>query len=102
MATEKTVAASKAAEKKASVKKDVAARKPVAKKAAGPVVATSLQFAGIDVKLDEVQARALEAVKAAGCEATAVDVYVKPEDGMAYWVGHGKDGDVSGSVPLQA
>lgn len=102
MATEKTVAVPKAAEKKAPVKTAVAARKPAAKKAAVPVVGMSLQFGGIDVKLDEVRARALEAVKAAGCEAASVDVYVKPEDGVAYWVGHGKDGDVSGSVPLRA
>ena len=67
----------------ASVKKSV--KKSVAKKAA---VESFVQFAGIEVSVEELSSRAKEAIKAEhkGTAIASLKLYVKPEDRAAYYV----------------
>ena len=93
----KKAAAPKAAAKKAPAKK-AAAKKPAAKKAAAPKAAPKagevvvLQLGGAEWNLADVKAKVLAA--AGKKTAKAVEIYVKPEDGKAYFVVDGKDGAV--------
>ncbi|MBO5035245.1 MAG: hypothetical protein J6C43_06540 [Oscillospiraceae bacterium] len=82
----------KAPAKKETVKK-TAEKKPAAKKAAAPkaaAVKVVLEFQGRQVSADDI----LAAVMAKAGKAKTVEVYVKPEDGAAYYVADGETGKV--------
>ena len=86
-----TKAAPKAAEKKPAAKtaeKKAAAPKAAAAKA--PAVKVVLEFQGRQVSADDI----LAAVMAKAGKAKTVEVYVKPEDGAAYYVADGEAGKV--------
>ena len=90
-AAAKKPAAKKAAAKKAPAKK-AAAKKPAAKKAA-PAKKTEeifVEYAGGGWNLADIKAKVAKAAKGA----KSVTIYVKPEDGKAYYVADGKDGAV--------
>lgn len=84
-------ASSKAAkatkEKKAA--KPKAAKAPKAEKATASAVKVFVEYQGRQMDMDAI----LEAVKAAAGvkRAKSLEVYVKPEDGAAYYVVNGKD-----------
>ena len=89
MATAKKTTA-KAAETKAAVPAKKTTRKPAVKST------VTVQFAGKEIKTAEI----VESVKAAytgEAPLKTVDVYVKPEEGKAYYV---LNGDVTGAVEL--
>lgn len=79
--------AAKKAAPKAAAKKPAAAKAPKASKAAVKVV---LEYRGVQVNADDVVA----AVKAAAGSAKSLEIYVKPEDGAAYYVADGVAGKV--------
>ena len=97
MATKKTTKAAetKAVETKAVETKAAApAKKPARKPAVKSTV--TVQFAGKEFKTADI----VESVKAAytgEAPIKTVDVYVKPEEGKAYYV---VNGDVTGAVEL--
>ena len=72
----------KTAEKKPAAKKTTAAKAPAAK--------VFVEYQGNQVSLDDI----LAAVQAVAGKAKTLEVYVKPEDGAAYYVA----GDESGKV----
>ncbi|MBO5034721.1 MAG: hypothetical protein J6C43_03825 [Oscillospiraceae bacterium] len=82
----------KAPAKKETVKK-TAEKKPAAKKAVAPKPAgmmVVLEFQGRQVNMGDIFA----AVMAKAGKAKTVEVYVKPEDGAAYYVADGETGKV--------
>ena len=91
----KKPAAKKTAAKKPAAKK-AAAKKPAAKKAAAPKAAAKkteevfVEYAGGGWNLADIKAKVAKAAKGA----KSVTIYVKPEDGKAYYVADGKDGAV--------
>ncbi len=87
-AAAKKAPAKKAAAKKPAAKK-AAAKKPAAKKAAAKVEEIVVQFGGREWNLEEVKAK----VAAASGKKNA-KIYIKPEEGKAYFVVGGKDGAV--------
>ena len=90
-AKKETKAAPKAAEKKPAAKtaeKKAAAPKAAAAKA--PAVKVVLEFQGRQVSADDI----LSAVMAKAGKAKNVEIYVKPEDGAAYYVADGESGKV--------
>ena len=96
-ATAKKPAAKKPAAEKATTAKKAtttkAAAKPAAKKAVKKVdakVSVNLQFAGNEISFDEIVKRVKKAQK--NCK--KYDIYVKPEEGKAYYVADGQIGDV--------
>ena len=78
--------------KKAAAKKP-AARKPAAKKA--PVVNAVLQFAGKEISVAELSAKAKAAWT--GSEIKEMNLYIKPEDSRVYVV---INGEVAESIEL--
>lgn len=80
-----------AAEKKAARGKEIV-KKTAAKKAAEPKVTVTVQYQGKDI----VAADVLEAAKKAFAEANpevdieTIDLYVKPEEGTAYYAVNGR------------
>lgn len=93
----KKAAAKKAAAPKAAAKKAPAAKKTAAKKApATRRTATRkteeifVEYAGGGWNLADIKAKVAEAAKGA----KNVTIYVKPEDGKAYYVADGQDGAV--------
>lgn len=111
MATKKAAAAKKPAEtKKAAVKKETVkevvketvteAAETEAKKttrAKKPVVYVQAQ--GAEYSIDEIVKKAKEAFKAEGHEVAAAEmnIYVKPEEKMAYYV---VNGEIGGKIEL--
>lgn len=109
-AVKESKAAPKAAEKKAAPKAKVAAKTTKATKKAAPKakaakapkaekaasnVKVFVQYHGNEIAMDAI----VESVKAAAGvkSAKSLEVYVKPEDGAAYYVVNGKD---TGKVTL--
>lgn len=85
----------KVAEKKPAPKKTAKAaeKKPAAKKPAAPkaaAVKVVLEYRGRQVNTEDI----LSAVMAKAGKAKNVEIYVKPEDGAAYYVADGKNGKV--------
>lgn len=87
-ATATKKAAAKPAAKKATAAKKPAVKKPVAKKEAK--VNVYLQFAGKNIKLDDI----VKNVKKAQKDAKKYDIYLKPEDFKAYFDADGQLGNV--------
>lgn len=102
MATTKTNenAAAAAPKAKISLKKSTD-KKPATKttKAVVPDVRTKIQVGGNEYDLDAVRAKVLAAVAESGPvkKDSVLDVYVKPEDGKAYYA---IDGVAAGDVDL--
>lgn len=107
MATEKKTTAAKTAEKKETAAKTTAkktaakaepakktetAKKPAAKKTATKKteakVEMFIEFAGVQVSVDEIVANVK---KANGKDAKNITVYVKPEESKAYYVADGEE-----------
>lgn len=106
MATEKKTTAAKTAEKKETAAKTTAkktaakaepakktetAKKPAAKKTtkkAEAKVEMFIEFAGVQVSVDEIVANVK---KANGKDAKNITVYVKPEESKAYYVADGEE-----------
>ena len=84
--TAKATKEKKAAKPKAAPK---AAKAPKAEKTAASAVKVFVEYQGKQMDVDAI----LEAVKAAAGvkRAKSLEVYVKPEDGAAYYVVNGKD-----------
>lgn len=107
MATAKKTTAKKTAAKKPAAKK-TAAKKPAAKKTAAKKPAAKktaakktnnvyVEFAGNKFNVEKIQ-KAVKAdyTKKSGKKTmTSVNIYVKPEDGKAYYVIDRKKGDVA-------
>ncbi len=104
MATAKKTTAKKTAAKKKPAAKKTAAKKPVAKKTAAKKTTTKkktnnvyVEFAGNKFNVEKIQ-KAVKAdyTKKSGKKTmTSVNIYVKPEDGKAYYVIDRKKGDVA-------
>lgn len=90
---EKKAAAPKAAKAPAE-KKAPAAKKAPAKKAE-PKATVIVEYAGKQVVAKDVLAAATKAFKAArkGVEIKTIDIYVKPEENVAYYVVNGEGSD---------
>ena len=90
-ATAKKAPAKKATatKKAAPAKKATAAKKPAAKKVEAKV-SVNLQYGGLDVNIDEI----IKKVKKAQKDCKKYEIYVKPEEGKAYYVADGQLGDV--------
>lgn len=76
--------------KTATTKKET---KPAAKKATtakAPAVKLFVEYQGVQVSQEDIVA----AVMAAAGKAKSVEIYVKPEDGAAYYVADGESGKV--------
>lgn len=88
----KKAAAKKPAAKKAAAKKAPAAKKAAAKKAPATRKTEEIfvEYAGGGWNLADIKAKVAEAAKGA----KNVTIYVKPEDGKAYYVADGQDGAV--------
>lgn len=87
-AAKKTATATKAAAKKTADSAKATAKKTVAKKTA-PKTTVELQFAGKNVSYDAMINTAKEAFVNAGhkeSEIKTIDLYVKPEESMVYYV----------------
>ena len=109
--TKKAAAVKTAVEKKETVKKEAAAKKePVkketaakkaparrtaAKKAEDVKATVTIQFAGKEVVAKNILEEAKKAFAAAnkGVEIKTIDIYVKPEEGVAYYVVNGTGSD---------
>lgn len=93
-AAKKPAAKKTAAKKTAAPKaeKKPAAKKTPAKKAAPKAASVKVfvEYQGRQISADDI----LEAVKAAAGKAKNLEVYVKPEDGAAYYVADGEGGKV--------
>ena len=91
------VESAKAAEEvKAAAKKAPANKAPVKKAVKKAAVATvTVEFAGRQMAITDIAAKAEAAFKAAHADAEVetIDVYVKPEEGVAYYVVNGQGGD---------
>ena len=109
MATAKKTTAKKTAAKKKPAAKKTAAKKPAAKKTAAKKTAAKktttkkktnnvyVEFAGNKFNVEKIQ-KAVKAdyTKKSGKKTmTSVNIYVKPEDGKAYYVIDRKKGDVA-------
>lgn len=83
-----------AAPKKETVKKAPAAKKPAAKKAE-PKTSVVIEYAGKSVVAKDVLAAAAKAFAKSHKDVTVktMDVYVKPEEGVAYYVVNGEGSD---------
>ena len=85
--------------KKAAVKKadevKTAAKKRTVKKAAEPKCTVTIEFAGRQVAAKEVVAKAKAAFEAAheGVEVKTLELYIKPEENVAYYVVNGEGAD---------
>ena len=101
MAVKKTVAADKAAETKAVAKK-AEEKKPAEKKAAPKRVCKKvnieLQYGEKTIDVSGLEGKAVaawaEATGNAKTAAKAINLYVKPEDNMLYYVIEGTEGSV--------
>ena len=95
-AVKATAAKAETAAKKAAAKKP-AVRKSAAKKAApkAPVVNAVLQFAGKEISVAELSAKATAAWT--GSEIREMNLYIKPEDSRVYVV---INGEVAESIEL--
>ena len=78
----------KAEAKKATIEVKEAAKKKVEEKTAEVKVTAVVQFAGRDFKVDDIVKKVEEAYKAENKKKAlkSLDVYIKPEDGAAYYV----------------
>lgn len=68
-------------------------KKPAAKKtttAKAPAVKLFVEYQGVQVSQEDI----VHAVMAAAGKAKSVEIYVKPEDGAAYYVADGESGKV--------
>lgn len=98
--------AGKAVEKaagKIAEKTKAPAKKPVAPKKAVVGGGTYLQIGDGELDCAALRAKALQDAEsrlATGTKLTGLDVYIKPEDGKAYYVAKSKDGEAEGSVDL--
>lgn len=89
--TKKTTAKTAAKkETKTAEKKPAAKKTTAAKTAKAPAVKLFVEYQGIQVSQEDIVA----AVMAAAGKAKSVEIYVKPEDGAAYYVADGADGKV--------
>lgn len=87
-AVKETKAAPKAVKKTAKAKAPKAEKAVKETKEAAPAVKVFVEYQGKQMDMDAI----LEAVKAAaGKRVKSLEVYVKPEDGAAYYVVNGKD-----------
>ncbi|MGI6106439.1 MAG: DUF6465 family protein [Lachnospiraceae bacterium] len=96
MPARKKTAAAAATEKTVEKTVKAPARKPAVKKTESVI----LQFAGKEAVLNNLTAQAKDAFVAAGhkaAEAKDIKVYVKPEEGKAYYV---VNGDFGGELNL--
>lgn len=83
---------------KAVEKKTV--RKPAVRTAAKKIEEVYVQFGGMEWNLDQLKAQAKEAYVAEGGKASGIkqlNLYVKPEEGKAYYVINGSQ---AGSIAL--
>ena len=82
------------APKKETVKKAPAAKKAPVKKAE-PAAAVVIEYAGKQIAAREVLAAATKAFQAAnkGVEIKTIEIYVKPEENVAYYVVNGEGSD---------
>lgn len=88
-ASAKKTASKAVASTKLTAKKTVAAaKKKVEEKTAEVKVTSVVQFAGRDFKVDDIVKKVEEAYKAENQKKAlkSLDVYIKPEDGAAYYV----------------
>lgn len=88
-ASAKKTASKAVASTKLTAKKTVAAaKKKVEEKTAEVKVTAVVQFAGRDFKVDDIVKKVEEAYKAENQKKAlkSLDVYIKPEDGAAYYV----------------
>ncbi len=95
-APKKTAASKKAAETtEEAAPKKTTTRKTAAKKAAAPEVTVFVEYAGKQVVAKEVLAAAIESYKAANAdtEIKTIEVYMKPEENVAYYVVNGVGSD---------
>ena len=94
--TEKKTAAPKTAAKKPAETKEAAPKKAPAKKAPAkkvePKASVVIEYAGTQIVAKDVLAAATKAVKAAnkGVTIKTLEVYVKPEENVAYYVVNGE------------
>lgn len=93
-AAPKKETAAKAPEAKEPAAKEPAAKKTAAKKAE-PIANVVIEFAGKQVVAKEVLAAATKAYTEAhtGAEIKTIDIYVKPEESVAYYVVNGEGSD---------
>lgn len=89
-AAEKKTPAEKAAE--ATAAKKPAAKKPAAKKAAEPVLKTIVQANGKEIDVSTMAADLLKSYKSTHKRKNVTEfvVYVKPEEGAAYYTVNGE------------
>ena len=96
METEKKTAAPKTAAKKPAETKEAAPKKAPAKKAPAkkvePKASVVIEYAGTQIVAKDVLAAATKAFKAAnkGVTIKTIEVYVKPEENVAYYVVNGE------------
>lgn len=99
-AIEKAAAEKPAAKKKETILEKVTAKKADPKKPAEKVEEVYLQAGGTEWNISDCKARAIAAYVAEGHRESSVKklvVYLKPEEGKAYYV---VNDDVNGSVDL--
>jgi len=92
---EKVKKVKKAVEPKVKEVKEAAEKKTRtvrAKKAAAPKATVTIEFAGRSVSAADIQEKAVKAYKDAheGAEVKTIDLYVQPEEGVAYYVVNGE------------
>ncbi len=97
-APKKSAAKKAVAPKKAPAKKAETAKKAAAPKKAGrpkaPSAAVIVEFAGKQLKTEQIIAAALKAYKASHKDVVStIEVYVKPEESVAYYVINGVGSD---------
>jgi len=94
-AEKKTAAAKKEAETAEAAPKKTTTRRTAARKAAAPEVRVFVEYAGKQVVAKEVLAAAMESFKAANAdtEIKTIEVYMKPEENVAYYVVNGVGSD---------
>lgn len=92
--TEKKPEEKKAAATKTETEKKAPAKKTPAKKA-DPKTNVVIEFAGRQTVVKDILAAATKAFKAAhkGVNIKTIDVYVKPEENVAYYVVNGEGSD---------
>ena len=78
------------AKKATTTKKAAPAKKATAAKKVEAKVSVNLQYGGLDVNIDEI----IKKVKKAQKDCKKYEIYVKPEEGKAYYVADGQLGDV--------
>lgn len=84
-----------AAPKKAPAKKEAAPKKTAAKKEAAPEASVMIEFAGKQFAAKKILDKATKAYKAAhkGAAIKTIEIYVKPEESVAYYVVNGEGSD---------